>query len=262
MKIDLKESAGLPVAIERHTGALVLGEGLNVPSVRVRMLHDLDGVWANPVPDDDRMIYQYTSGLWFDKDEAYWKKANVIYGIVVFMPGVFSGEYNKSSGQYHPVMPPNTKATPEIYTVMHGTGHFLLQKATPPYAAIEDAVMVEVQKGESFIVPPDYGHLQINCSKEPLIFSYAVMDGMAGVYEPFRQKKGAVYYEMASKDAGCRFIANANYKPQIPLRTIKAREICQLPLFNKPVTYQQILVNLKELEFLTDPEKFPASAAL
>jgi glucose-6-phosphate isomerase, archaeal len=262
MKIDLTVSSGLPAAVERYTGALLLGEGLNVPFVRLRMLHDLDAVWANPVPDDDRMIYHYTSGLWFNKDEPYWKKANIIYGIVVFKPGVFSGEYNKSSGQYHPVMPPNTKAAPEIYTVLHGIGHFLLQKAVPPYTSIEDAVLVEVHEGESFVVPPDYGHLQINCGKEPLIFSYVVMDGMQGVYEPFKQKKGAVYYEMESTEAGSTFVANANYSQQIPLRIIKAHEICQLPLFNKPVTYHIILNNLKELEFLTDPEKFPASAAL
>ncbi|MBL7697176.1 MAG: hypothetical protein JNK79_03430 [Chitinophagaceae bacterium] len=262
MKIDLKKVSGLPVAVESVTGEFILGEGLNTPSIRVRMMHDLDGVWANPVTGADKMIYQYTSGLWFKEDEVSWKQANIIYGIVVFLPGIFSGEFNKSSGQYHPIVPPNTKATPEIYTVLHGTGHFILQKSSPPYDVIEDAVLVEVQEGESFIVPPDYGHLQINCGTGPLIFSYVVMDGMQGVYDPFRQKKGAIYYEMAPGTQGGRFVANNNYDQYLPLRIIKAGEISQLPSFDRLITYQHVLANLRHLKFLTDPAKFPASAGI
>lgn len=258
MVLDLKEISGLPVEVNSDTCELILGKDINKPSYRVRMLHDLDALWANPVPDTDRMIYQYTSGLWFAEDENTWKASNVIYGIVVFAPGIFAGEFNKSSGQYHPIVAPNTRATPEIYTVLHGTGHFLLQKASPPYANIEDAVMVEVQTGETFIVPPDYGHLQINPATEPLVFSYAVRDGMQGVYEPFREKQGAIYYEMA----GGKYVFNPNYKKQIPLRHIKAGEICQMSIVNEKVTYQKIRDNLNQLAFLTDPEKFSASAAL
>lgn len=262
MIVDLKNVSGLPVALDTDTCKLLLGRDLNTPEYRVRMLHDLDAVWANSVPDADRIIYQYTSGLWFAEDEKTWKNYNVIYGIVVFTPGIFAGEYNKSSGQYHPLMPPNTHATPEIYTVLNGTGHFLLQKALPPYENIEDIVMVEVKKGETFVVPPDYGHLQINPAGEPLVFSYAVMDGMQGVYAPFQKKRGAVYYEMATDRASEKYIFNSNYKCNIPLRQVKASEICQVPLLNDRVTYQKIRDNLKSLEFLTDPEKFPANAAL
>ncbi len=262
MQINLEKACGLPVSLDVETCELILGKGLNKPNYCVRMLHDLDPVWANPVTDDDCVIYRYTSGLWMPGDEATWKKANVIYGIVVFPPGVFGGEYVKSSGQFHPIHAPNTMATPEVYTVLNGVGHFLLQKAAPPYQTIEDAVMVEVQAGESFVVPPDYGHLQINPGKEPLVFSYAVMDGMKGVYEPFRQTGGAIYYEMADKDESKRYVYNANYKNKVPLRIIKAGDICQLPFLNDNVTYQKIRDNLNRLECLTVSEKFPPKAAL
>ena len=257
---DLQNVCGLPVSFDVDAGELILGAELNTPSYCVRKLHDLDAVWANPVQDEDRVIYRYTSGLHLDGDEAVWSAANVIYGIVIFPPGVFGGEYVKSSGQYHPPTTPSGMATPEIYTVLSGVGHFLLQKASPPYARIEDVVLVEVCEGETFVVPPDYGHLQINPSPEPLVFSYAVMDGMKGCYDPFKERRGAAYYVMS--DAKDGHVFNTRYGKQVPLRTVQAAEICQIPDLNEGVTYQAIRDRLPELKFLTDPTAFPESASL
>jgi oxalate decarboxylase/phosphoglucose isomerase-like protein (cupin superfamily) len=150
--------------------------------------------------------------------------------------------------------------TPEIYTVLSGVGHFLLQQASPPFEKIEDAVLVEVRAGETFVVPPDYGHLQINPGPEPLVFSYAVMDGMKGRYDPFKARKGAIYYEMAN--GGGSHVFNTNYPERLPLRVLRAAYLCQLPELNGKVTYQAIRDRLSELPFLTDPTLFPESAAL
>ena len=257
---DLKDACGLPVALDMNTCELILGKELNTPSYCTRRLHDLDGVWANAVHDEDRVIYRYTAGLHLDGDASVWTAANVIYGIVCFDPGVYGGEYVKSSGQYHPPTPPSNLATPEIYTVLSGVGHFLLQKASPPYDRIEDVVMVEVQTGESFVVPPDYGHLQINASSEPLVFSYVVQDGMKGQYDPFKARRGAAYYMMA--DDNDRYRRNPRYSDQVPLRHVRAADLCQLPGHIGKTSYQAIRDRLPELAFLTDPTLFPASAGL
>jgi glucose-6-phosphate isomerase, archaeal len=257
---NLQEACGLPVAFNADTCELLLGEGLNTPSYCVRRLHDLDAVWAGPVKEKDRVIYRYTSALHFRSDAPVWAEANVAYGIVIFTPGVFSGEYVKSSGQYHPPIPPSNMATPEIYTVLSGVGHFLLQKARPPYAKIEDAVLVQVRAGETFVVPPDYGHLQINPSPDPLVFSYAVRDGMKGHYDPFKARQGAIYYEMANGQD--RYVFNPRYDGRLPLRVLRAADLCQLPELNERVTYQAIRDRLPQLKFLTDPTVFPKSASL
>jgi glucose-6-phosphate isomerase len=260
MKLSLRKETGLPVEFDPDASELVLGYGLNRPSYNVRRVRDHDLVWAHPVPDEDRTIYYYTSGLWLAGDRAAWKRSGVIYGIVVIPPGTFGGEYVKSGGQYHPLCGGNRQATPEIYTVLRGTGHFLLQKSAPPYDVIEDAVLVEVQAGESFVVPPDYGHLQINPATEPLIFSYVVMDGMKGVYGPFRERHGAIYYEMAQGPQ--RYVFNTRYASELPLRLLKAGDICQVPLLSTPTTYQTIRDHLPQLRFLTDPALFPQTAHL
>jgi len=260
MNESLKEGTGLPVWFNEDAFSIDFGDDLNRPDFTVRRLHDLDKVWAKPISKENRVLYKVTSGLWQNGDETIWKEANIIYGIVMFSSGTVGGEFIKSSGQYHPIHAKNTMATPEIYSVLRGIGHFILQKATPPYEVIEDAVLVEVHEGETFIVPPDYGHLQINPEHNLLIFSYAVMDGMNGVYEPFRKRQGAIYYEMA--EGSERYVFNTNYPQRIPLRFIQAGDICQLPYLNEEVTYQKIRDNLYELRFLTDPSQFPTSAML
>ena len=176
MLLNIESQSGLPVRIDTASGEFHFGSDLNTPTLRTRMLHELDSVWANPVGDTDRPIYRVTGPVWFRQDAEVWKNAKVCYGIVYFDPGTFGGEYVKSSGQYHAIQPGQTAATPEVYTVLVGTGHFMLQKSKPPYDEITDAVLVEVNAGESFIVPPDYGHLQINPTNEPLVFSYCASE--------------------------------------------------------------------------------------
>jgi len=260
MEIELQSKCGLPVSFDSEKCDLIFGNGLNNPSYCVRKMRDLDAVWANEVVGDGQVIYRYTDGLHLKEDASKWAESNVIYGIVMFEPGQFGGEFVKSSGQYHPPTGPTSQATPEIYTVLSGTGHFLLQKSAPPYDKIEDVVMVEVEEGETFVVPPDYGHLQINPSSKHLVFSYAVMDNMKGVYQPFKDKKGAAFYEMA--DPENRFKRNPNYGEDVQLRVVRAADLCQLPNLNENVTYQLIRDNLSELKFLTDPTIFPESASL
>ena len=258
--IDLQKSTGLPIQANSDTQQLILPAGFEPTTYRIREAGDLDAVWQNPDGTDDRVIYWYSSGLTYTADRDIWKKANIVYGIVFFYPGCFNGEYVKSSGQYHPPQGESQTATPEIYTVLKGTGYFLLQKAKPPYSTVSDAVLVEVREGESFIVPPDYGHLQINPSSEPLIFSYVVMDGLNGVYEPFKKKKGAMYYVVNDPVSPYRF--NHRYPDQVDLRVLRASELRQHAILEKPITYHYVKQRLGELNFITRPELYPSNADL
>ena len=260
MLIDLEPQAGLPLTINTDSYKFSFGDGLNVPSLRTRKLHELDSVWANTLECDDRVIYRYTSPLWLLEDATLWERAGIGYGIVFFPAGTYGGEYVKSSGQYHAILPGHSAATPEIYTVLVGQGHFLLQRSTPPYEDITDAVMVDVSAGETFVVPPDYGHLQINPTGGPLVFSYTVKNPLTSNYEPYRRFHGAMYYEMA--DASERFVFNPHYTRRLPLRIVKAAELQQLPFLGKKVDYAEIRRCLPKLGFVANPQDFPVDAYL
>jgi len=260
MLLDLEPLSGLPVRIDPDSCEFLLGTELNKPSFCSRTLHELDPVWANRVDGEDRVIYRYTSPLWRAGDERTCKQTRVGYGIVYFPPGVFAGEYVKSSGQYHAIAPGQTMATPEIYTVLVGCGHFMLQRSAPPYREILDPVLVEVNAGETLVVPPDYGHLQINPSAGPLVFSYTVMHPLVSNYEPYRQRRGAIYYEMA--DGRERFVFNSRYPKRVPLRVLEASHLRQLSFLDGKPDYHVIRECLPRLGFLTCPEEFPADAWL
>jgi len=258
--LDLEPQTGLPVRIETQSCDFLIGAGLNVPTFRTRMLRELDPVWANGANGDDRVIYRYSSPLWRTDDADVWRQARLGYGIVYFPPGVYGGEYVKSSGQYHAILPGHTMATPEIYTVLVGKGHFMLQHSTPPYDEITDAVLVEADAGETFVVPPDYGHLQINPTDGPLAFSYTVTNPLTSNYEPFRRLRGAMYYEMA--DGPERFAFDPRYQRGVPLRVIKAAALRQVPLAETKADYAEVRRSLPDLGFLTKPQEFPAGAYL
>lgn len=258
--IDLEQRSGLPIVADPAGEKLILPKEFELTTYRKRRLHDLAAVWHCPLTEDDRTIYWYSAGLSYAADKERWAKANIIYGIVFFYPGCFDHEYVKSSGQFHPPSGPTQSATPEIYTVLSGTGYFLLQKARPPYCEVTDAVLVHVEAGESFIVPPDYGHLQINPSDEPLIFSYVVMDGMQGVYEPYQRTQGAMYYVLDNPQQPYQL--NDRYTNPVDLRVLRASELAQHPILDRPVTYQSVLSQIEKLEFITRPDRYPADAYL
>jgi glucose-6-phosphate isomerase len=151
-------------------------------------------------------------------------------------------------------------ATPEIYTVLVGCGHFMLQRSVPPYKDILDAVLIEVNAGETFVVPPDYGHLQINPTDGPLVFSYTVAHPLVSNYEPYWQRRGAMYYEMAAGPE--RFVFNSRYPRRVRLRILQAAHLRQIPFLDGKVDYHRIRACLSQLVFLTRPEEFPLDAYL
>jgi glucose-6-phosphate isomerase len=260
MLLNLESHTGLPICIEIESCEFLLGDGLNVPSLCTRKLHDLDPVWASRIDGEDKVIYRYTGPMWLSNDAEVWKQARVGYGVVYFPPGVYGGEFVKSSGQFHAILPGDSMATPEIYTVLVGRGHFMLQRSTPPYGDVSDAVLVEANAGETFAVPPDFGHLQINPTDGPLVFSYTVMNPLASNYEPYRRFHGATYYEMA--EGAERFVFNPRYPRQVPLRILQAAALRQLPFLGEKPDYAEIRRCLPKLGFLTRPQDFPAEAYL
>ena len=258
--IDLESGTGVAIKADPQQHQLILPDDFEPTTYRTRRLHDLSAVWHCPITEPDQIAYWYSAGLTRSEDSQRWAETNIIYGIVFFHPLSSDGEFVKSSGQFHPPTGPTQTATPEIYTVLHGVGYFLLQKARAPYTDVTDPILVEVHAGESFIVPPDYGHLQINPTSEPLIFSYVVMDGMSGVYEPYRQTQGAMYYVLDNGEQ--KHQLNERYPNPAELRVLRASELDQHPLLTEPITYHSVLSNLDEISFITQPDRFPADAYL
>ena len=62
----------------------------------------------------------------------------------------------------HPENPAGT-GYPELYEVVEGVAHFLLQKKT-----LEHIVLVKAAKGDIVLIPLGYGHVTINPSRDEI----------------------------------------------------------------------------------------------
>ena len=93
-----------------------------------------------------------------------------------------------------------------------------------------------------------------------MIFSYTVRNPLVSNYEPYRQRRGAIYFEMASGRE--RFSFNSRYPRRVPLRILEAKTLRQAPFLVGRADYRCVRAFLPQLPFLTRPEEFPPDAYL
>jgi glucose-6-phosphate isomerase len=99
----------------------------------------------------------------------------------------------------------------EAYIVLEGEAIYLMQKEDE---TVKDAYAVKSGKGDVIIIPPYYGHVTINPSKEKeLKMANWVCNGCKSDYSPYEKKGGACYFY--TEDG---WIKNENYQNLPALR--------------------------------------------
>lgn len=231
----------------------------------VRHLYDMEEViydeeWlkdAENVP-----LYYMYRGLSMPEDEEAIRENGLRYDITVMPARRLGKEPVKTKGHYHPKV--NSMTYPEIYGVLEGEAHYLLQKKEN--GRITQTVLVEAKEGDKVIIPPNYGHVTINPSGENLKMANWVCRDFDSIYEPIQRKGGTAWFELVKfvEDTGtvkkwaardpktvqkAVFRQNKNYKNVPKLEFFKA---------SKHDPFQGEIYDLIEsperLEFLTDPE--------
>lgn len=165
------------------------------------------------------------------------------FDLTVLRPGSIGGECVKTYGHYHPVRPGTDVPYPEIYEVIHGRAHYLLQKPGGEWDILADVLLVTAEAGDKVIIPAGYGHVTINPGEDCLVMANWVARTFASDYAPFRRLRGGAYYELADGT----LLPNERYRAAPPLRRAAAGE---MPLGGVPRNtplYQA---------FLDDPARF------
>ncbi len=125
---------------------------------------------------------------------------NVRYDITLVSSAGLGKELPKTVGHYHPLE--GSQSYPEIYEVLEGEAHYLLQKQESA-----EAFLIKAKKGDKVIIPPDYGHVTINPGKTPLLMANLVSDEFDSDYSDYAAMSGGSYYEMS----GGKLVANRKY---------------------------------------------------
>jgi len=167
--------------------------------------------------DEQTPLYFMYRGLARPQDAALFESWKVRFDITVMPSARLGLELVKTAGHYHPEAEAGLTYA-ELYEVLVGEAHFLLQK--PSDAALVDVLLVQASSGDKLLIPPNYGHVTINPGPEALVMANLVSPSFQSLYEPYRARRGAAYYELGDG----RLVPNPRYGPLPPLRPVRARD--------------------------------------
>ncbi len=108
---------------------------------------------------DIDLYYMYRDLALSRKDREAMQSEDLRYDITIIPPRMLGTEYVKTLGHYHPIVPGTTLSYTELYEVLEGEAHYLLQKEEK--GKITDVVLVKAGKGDKVIMSPNYGHVTI-----------------------------------------------------------------------------------------------------
>jgi len=219
-----------------------------VQEPELRMADDLKGIFARRGCAGSGPLYAMFRDLARSPADRWWLKENCLrYDITVIPPRTICGEYVKTKGHYHPKNAAG-HGFPEVYEVLEGTAHYLLQRED-----LTDAVLVEATAGDVVVVPPGYGHVTINPAPDrTLHMANIVSAGFTSDYAKYVEGRGAAYYEMADGS----FIRNRAY-PKVPeLRKVSAGRLDTAHAGLTFPLYHLVAQRRGVLRFLNHPEEF------
>jgi glucose-6-phosphate isomerase, archaeal len=224
-----------------------------VQEPELRMADDLNGIFARRGCVASGPLYAMFRDLVRSAADRWWLKENGLrYDITVIPPRVICGEFVKTKGHYHTANKAG-HGFPEIYEVLEGTAHYLLQRED-----LTDIVMVTARTGDVVVVPPGYGHVTINpTTDQTLHMANIVSSRFASDYRKYVEKKGAAYYEM--EDGTIR--KNRAYRKIPALREVEAGRVGTGKAGITSPLYRLIGQRSPVLGFLNNPEEFSGIAS-
>lgn len=196
----------------------------------------------------DAELYYMFRDLWRKEDRETILRNRLRYDVTIIPPRKMGIEFVKTQGHYHPECCSGI-TYPEIYEVQEGKAHFLLQKKEK--GRIVDVVLIEAEAGDKVIIPPNYGHVTINPTEEPLKMANWVSREFTSLYQEFNFMGGAAYFELVDG----RFIRNPRYGEVPELRFAKPFEILELGIVKGEEMYE-LIKKPENLAFLNHPERF------
>ncbi len=207
----------------------------------VRMLYDMkevvyDKEWLKDA--ENIPLYYMFRDLWKAGDRQRIEKLGLRYDITIIPGRMLGQEYVKTKGHYHPVA--GTVDYPEIYEVLEGEAHYLLQKRKA-----ERTILVKAKQGNKVIIPPGYGHITINPQNCNLKMANWVCRNFESEYEPIVEKGGGAWFELEDG-----FKKNPNYG------SVPDLEICAADGNNPFDRNLYDLINEpNKLDFLVSPDE-------
>ncbi|HHT85164.1 MAG: glucose-6-phosphate isomerase family protein [Bacillota bacterium] len=251
--IDLSDIAGFPVAL-KDDGFLEFGQGVIVAEPEARRRSDMAEVLLYPEQSGPDVLYHMYRATGLESDRIPMMNAGLRYDITVIHPGKIGSEYIKTLGHYHPMAPGQLYTYPEVYQVLYGKAHFLMQKGGDVTGEIEDFVIADFEKGDVLLIPPFYGHVTVNPESGPLVMANWIARDFSSIYEPIRARKGMAYYNVEYRGKSI-FMPNDSYGTHPKPRLQEPVDIPELGLYKGKSIYKSRQEGA-DLNFLVKPHLY------
>ncbi len=218
-----------------------------LPPPRLRTIGEIRGVLKDPSCECREPLYaMYRDLAKTPGDRAWLREHDLRYDVTVIPARTLCGEYVKTKGHHHPG---NGKGVPypEVYEVLRGEAHYLLQTLRA-----DDVRLVAAGPGDVVLVPPGFGHVTINPGSGTLTMANIVSTRFESDYSVYERLGGAAWYEVEGRN----LVRNPRYPSAAPARILTAssqegpRSLPRRPLYD--------FIGSEHLEFLNRPEDYPS----
>ncbi len=219
----------------------------------IRRLYDMkeviyDDKWLESSKDMD-LYYMYRDLAISNRDHSLILQNDLRYDVTIIPPFNLGSEYVKTAGHYHPTIKGTEYTFPEVYEVLSGVAHYLLQKSQNNQ--ITDVVIVEAKEGDKVVVPPNYGHVTINPSNKELKMANWVSREFSSIYDPYRNCGGAAYFELTDGS----MVANENYKNLPEIRRLKPSNHSKIGFYKNKEMYG-LIREAEKMKYLNHPQDY------
>jgi glucose-6-phosphate isomerase len=220
-------------------------DGPPLPAPRVRTIEEIRSVLMDPGCECREPLYFMYRDLSRSPEDRRWlRERDLRYDLTVIPARILCGEYVKTKGHHHPANEGGVPF-PEIYEVLQGEAHYLLQ--TGP---ADDVRLVRAGPGDRVLVPPGFGHVTINPGKTTLAMANLVSARFEGDYSAYERLRGAAYFELE----GGALVKNPRYPGAAGVRILDARDEKGLGFLPDRPLYD--LIGTESLGFLNHPEDY------
>ncbi len=194
------------------------------------------------------LYYMYRELSLGKNDALTMKEHGLRYDITVIPPRMLGCEFVKTAGHYHPVVLGTDTTFPEIYEVLSGEAHYMMQKLEA--GRIKDVILIKAQEGDKVIIPPGYGHLTINASNKVLKMANWVARDFESIYSPIKEKGGGAYFILRKG-----IVKNERYDELPEIRLFEPNNFKKIKLEKSKEMYG-LVRDIRNLEFLTKPHEY------
>jgi glucose-6-phosphate isomerase len=239
------------IGFDERTKLLSVDGEVRAPEVR--RLDQMDEVMYDrqfAMEADPRLeLYYMYKDVTKKNDRLTFEESELRFDITIMSEHWLGKEFNKTLGQVHETGPLGF-SYPEVYEVITGRGHYLMQQMHDRDPS--HVVLVEAREGERVLIPPGWWHFTINPSNEPLVMSNLVWRGVVADYGSIRRRKGAAYFELHDGS----FVRNASYEkvPELS-RTRASPELAERAVGGRSL-YSSFVESPEKYRYLWHPEDF------